>query len=49
MMQQQQQNNYTYTHTAKAAQLAHIVSVRKPAYSQTQKFKSKSILPSQQR
>jgi hypothetical protein len=47
MMQQQQQNNYNYTHSPKPAQLAHLTSVRKPAYAQTQKFKSKSLpLPS---
>ncbi|KAF9907503.1 hypothetical protein EC991_010884 [Linnemannia zychae] len=43
MMQQQQQNNYPYTHSPKvAAHLTHIAatSVRKPAYTQTQKFKN---------
>ncbi|KAH7051611.1 mitochondrial carrier domain-containing protein [Linnemannia elongata] len=44
MMQQQQQNNYSYTHSSKpAAQLAHLAAasvVRKPAYTQTQKFKN---------
>lgn len=48
MMQQQQQNNYSYTHSSKpAAQLAHLAAasvVRKPAYTQTQKFKSKCSL-----
>ncbi|KAF9101531.1 hypothetical protein BGX29_005514 [Mortierella sp. GBA35] len=39
-MMQQQQNTYTYTHSAKAAQLAHMASARKPAYTQTQKFKN---------
>lgn len=41
----QQQNNYNYTHSPKPAQLAHLASVRKPAYTQTQKFKSKSVPP----
>ncbi|KAG0070546.1 S-adenosylmethionine transporter [Linnemannia elongata] len=44
MMQQQQQNNYSYTHSSKpAAQLTHLAAasvVRKPAYTQTQKFKN---------
>ncbi|KAK3807128.1 MAG: mitochondrial carrier domain-containing protein [Linnemannia elongata] len=44
MMQQQQQSNYSYTHSSKpAAQLAHLAAssvVRKPAYTQTQKFKN---------
>ncbi|KAG0290176.1 hypothetical protein BGZ96_006352 [Linnemannia gamsii] len=39
-MMQQQQNNYNYTHSPKPAQLAHLASVRKPAYTQTQKFKN---------
>ncbi|KAG9070918.1 S-adenosylmethionine transporter [Linnemannia hyalina] len=41
---QQQQQNYPYTHSSKpAAQLAHLAAasvVRKPAYTQTQKFKN---------
>ncbi|KAF9930807.1 hypothetical protein FBU30_011256 [Linnemannia zychae] len=41
-MMQQQQNTYAYTHSPKsAAQLAHsLASVRKPVYTQTQKFKN---------
>lgn len=39
MMQQQ---NYSYGHAAKIASVH--MSVRKPAYTQTQKFKSKATL-----